>query len=442
MTEAPASALVVDLGNGSLGIVTDRDLRSRVLAAGLTGDTPVSAAMSAPAYTCPPDRIGADVLLEMLDRGIRHFPVVSARGEILGIVEDVDVVAAQTRSPFFLRQRIGRARSVDELVSAAAELRPSVIALHDARLAAVAVTAVYAVVVESLTRRLIELALEELGEPGTTFAWLALGSVARREMPPSGDIDSAIVWFADGSEPGLRAALHAIGEHVVAGLERCGLHADEHGASASNVVFVRSLESWQRAAESWISDPTQEQALILTSVLVDSRPVWGVHTGTPVTDTFRLAPRSPALLRMLARFALSCRPPTGFFRGLVVEHGGEHHGRLDLKHGGLIPIVDLARWAGISAGVTSASTTERLRAAAAAGTMSKSDAETLQDAFELISELRLVHQVHQLEDGREPDNYVNPAVLSRLTRSHLKEAFRAIASIQKQLAAELSVGVT
>jgi CBS domain-containing protein len=145
---------------------------------------------------------------------------------------------------------------------------------------------------------------------------------------------------------------------------------------------------------------------------------------------------------MLARFALSCRPPTGFFRGLVVEHGGEHHGRLDLKHGGLIPIVDLARWAGISAGVTSASTTERLRAAAAAGTMSKSDAETLQDAFELISELRLVHQVHQLEDGREPDNYVNPAVLSRLTRSHLKEAFRAIASIQKQLAAELSVGVT
>jgi CBS domain-containing protein len=144
---------------------------------------------------------------------------------------------------------------------------------------------------------------------------------------------------------------------------------------------------------------------------------------------------------MLARFALSRRPPTGFFRGLVVEHSGEHQGRLDLKHGGLIPIVDLARWAGISAGVTSASTPERLRAATSAGTMSESDANTLQDAFELITELRLVHQVHQIEGAQEPDNYVDPAMLSRLTRNHLKEAFRAIASIQKQLSAQLSAGV-
>ena len=163
---------------------------------------------------------------------------------------------------------------------------------------------------------------------------------------------------------------------------------------------MRSLDSWQRAARSWISDPTQEKALILVSVLVDSRPVWGVHTGTPVSDTFRIAPSNPALLRLLARFALSHRPPTGFFRGLVVEHTGEHRGRLDLKHGGVIPIVDLARWAGMAAGVTSASTAERLRAAADAGTLSQEDALTLEDAFELISGLRLRHQVGQLRRGR------------------------------------------
>jgi CBS domain-containing protein len=321
-----------------------------------------------------------------------------------------------------------------------------VVALHDARLTAIAVTAVYSVVVESLTRRLIELALEELGDPGTEFAWLALGSLARREMPPSADIDSAIVWFGEGNgAAGASAAtqehLHAVGRNVVAGLERCGLVPDEHGASASNRAFVRSLASWQRAAQSWIADPTQEKALILASVLVDSRPVWGVHTGTPVTDTFRVAPESPALLRLLARFALACRPPTGFFRGLVVAHGGEHQGRLDLKHGGVIPIVDLARWGAMSAGVTCASTPQRLRVAASAGTISEPDAQTLQDAFELITELRLVHQVRQIEDGQEPDDYVEPALLSRLTRSHLKDAFRAIASIQKQLSAQLNAGV-
>jgi CBS domain-containing protein len=228
-----------------------------------------------------------------------------------------------------------------------------------------------------------------------------------------------------------------LGKTVVAGLARCGFRPDAHGASASNLIFVRSLASWQRAARSWIADPTQEKALILVSVLVDSRPVWGIHTGSPVSDTFRDATSNPALLRLLARFALSHRPPTGFFRGLVVEHTGEHRGRLDLKHGGVIPIVDLARWAGMAAGVTSASTTERLRAAAAARTLPPADAHTLEDAFELVSGLRLGHQIQQLRDGSEPDDYVDPAMLSGLTRSHLREAFRAVASIQKRIAAEI-----
>jgi CBS domain-containing protein len=103
--------------------------------------------------------------------------------------------------------------------------------------------------------------------------------------------------------------------------------------------------------------------------------------------------------------------------------------------------VDLARWAGMAAGVTTASTPERLRAAASAGTLPAADAHTLQDAFELISELRIDHQVRQLRAGIEPDDEFDPAELSPLTRSHLKEAFRAVASIQKRVAAELTAPV-
>ncbi|HEY8763308.1 MAG TPA: putative nucleotidyltransferase substrate binding domain-containing protein, partial [Solirubrobacteraceae bacterium] len=122
-------------------------------------------------------------------------------------------------------------------------------------------------------------------------------------------------------------------------------------------------------------------------------------------------------------------------------HGGEHRGRLDLKHGGLLPIVDLARWAAMAAGVTNAGTSERLRAAGAAGTLPAADAHSLEDAFELITGLRLGHQVGQLRRGVEPDDFVDPATLSPLMRSHLKEAFRAVAAIQKQISSELSVGV-
>src|SRR5262249_3396421 len=155
---------------------------------------------------------------------------------------------------------------------------------------------------DALTRRLLQLAVAEANRGPPHFAWLALGSQARREAAPSSDVDSAIVWFGPEPEHEVRPYLHGLGKTVVEGLERCGLRQDEHGASASNVVFVRSLDSWRHAARSWIDEPTQDKALLLASVLVDSRPVWGVHTGTPVADTFRLAPRNPMLLRMLARF--------------------------------------------------------------------------------------------------------------------------------------------
>ncbi len=438
MSDARASAVVVDLGRDGLGIMTDRDLRTRVVAAGVSVDAPVSSVMSAPAYTCPPDRPAGDVLLEMFERGIRHFPVVSSMGTVLGVVGAGDLLVARTRSSFYLRQRIAIARSPSELVVVAGELQPMVLALHDARVGAANVMSVYSSAVNALTRRMIELELARLGGPAPPFAWLALGSLARREALPSSDVDSAIVWFG---EEDLREPLLAVSRAVVDGLARCGLRADEHGASASDPLFVRSRESWQRLVRSWIDEPGAEKALILTSVLVDSRPIWGVHKGTPVSDGFRLAPRSPALLRLLARFALSHRPPTGFFRGLVVEHSGEHRGRLDLKHGGVIPIVDLARWAGMAAGVTSASTTERLRAAAEAGTLSPGDVHTLEDAFALMGDLRAEHQVAQVRLGSPPDDHLDPHDLSPLMRTQLREAFRAIAAVQGRLAGELASGV-
>ena len=439
MSDAGANAIVVDLAPDGLGILTDRDLRMRVVAAGLGGDVPVSVAMSAPAYTCSADRPAGDVLLEMLDRGLRHLPVVSAAGELLGMIEDMDLVAARTRSWYYLRRRIAAAASPRDLADVAGEVGPMVISLHEAQVAAANVMAVYAVCVDALTRRMLELTVRSDREHvGVDFAWLAMGSQARREALPSSDLDSAIVFFSD--DDAVRDRLVAVGRLVLDGLQACGLRLDEHGLNASAPAFVRSVHSWQREARSWLEDPTQEKALVLSSVVVDSRPVWGVHTGTPVADTFALAPDHPALLRLLARFALSQRPPTGFLRGLVVEHSGEHRGRLDLKRGGSIPIVALARWAAMSAGVTSASTAERLRVASAAGTLSVTDAHTLADAFTLINNVRLEHQVRQLRAEVAPDDYIAPDELSPLRRTQLKEAFRAVADIQKRVDGQLRLG--
>jgi CBS domain-containing protein len=360
---------------------------------------------------------------------------------VLGVLEDVDVVAASTRSSFGLRARIARAGSVPEVVAAAKELTPTIIGLHDARVAAGDIAGITAVVVDALTRRLVDLAVADLGAPPRPLTWLALGSLARREAVPSSDVDSALVWV--GPEHDAEAAAHsrALAGRVLAGLADAGFRADANGAVATNPLFARSYEAWAAAARSWLHDPTQVKAPILVSLVVDARPVWGARSSPAVPDVFRDARRHPDLLRLLGRYALAHRPPTGFLRDFVVEFSGRHRGRLDLKRGGLVPVVDLARWAGMAAGVTSASTPARLRAAAAAGTLPPAAAATLEEAFHLVLDLRLAHQVEQLRAGEEPDDLVRPVDLSAVTRASLREAFRAVASVQRRIVADLDLGV-
>jgi CBS domain-containing protein len=233
-----------------------------------------------------------------------------------------------------------------------------------------------------------------------------------------------------------------LGRAVNDGLRGCGIRPDAHGASADSPLFARSLASWRAVTRDLSRDPAQEQGLILVSVITDSRPVWSSGPDQAAAGLWdsQADPESD-LLRLLARFALSFRPPTGFLRDFVVEHSGEHRGQLDLKAGGLTPIVDLARWAAMSAGVATASTMDRLRAAEAAGTLEGPQAQALMEAFGFISALRLDHQVEQLRRGTPPDDFIDPKTLNPLARSYLRDAFRVVASVQSGLANELALGI-
>jgi CBS domain-containing protein len=258
---------------------------------------------------------------------------------------------------------------------------------------------------------------------------------------PSSDVDSALAWQDGGAGPEMGAYAARVARGVDDGLRACGMQPDAHGASASNPQFARSLASWRAALQKISENPARDQALVLVSVLTDCRPLWSSGPGAPVADVLWEARGHPDLQRLVARFALSFRPPTGFLRDFVVEHSGERRGQLDIKHGGMIPIVDLARWAGVDAGVPSASTVERLRAAEAAGTLDKTQARTLMEAFGYIFSLRFDHQLEQLRQGQPPDDFISPKALNPLARFYLREAFRAVASVQSGLSDELSLGV-
>ena len=439
MTDAGASSVLVRLDGGGFGIVTDQDLRRRVVAGGVSVDAPVSEVMTAPAFTIGPDLNGADVLLAMLDRGIRHLPVLSARGEVLGVVSDLDLLAAETRTPFVLRRSIADARDLEDLRRAASRVNPTLIGLHQVDVPPAQISAVISVVADALVRRAIEKPVEPQGKQPVEFAWLSLGSLGRREAVPSSDVDSGLVWAdPDGVDPA--PAMQAIGEQVIATLEATGWHSDTHGVTASGTVSARSVADWQRAIAQWLAAPLGDKVPLVISILLDSRTAYGPDDAFGALAALRDARGRPLLVGLFRRLALASRPPTGFLRDIIVEHSGEHRGSFDIKRGGLLPIVDIARFAGLSAGARVTSTVERLRAAAEAGTLPATDAETLAEAYDLFAGLRLDHQVRQLMAGIPPDDHLDPKQLNPLTRRHLRDAFRAVASVQKSMGAELVWG--
>jgi CBS domain-containing protein len=404
MTAAGANAAIVDLRGGGFGIVTDRDIRTRIVAAGVPLSAPVAGVMTNPAFSVLPGRLGGEVLFELLERGIRHAPVVNERGQLVGVIEDLDLFAVQPRSWFGARRAIARAQSVESLATVAGRLPEIVSDLHAANLRALEVARVLSALVDALTVRAIELAGSSIQLPEDGLVWVAVGSLARREFTPASRSRGALVC----SEPPPEGWIEA----VSAALSSCGLNGS---------VVARSGAQWLQA------DGADELSL---TVLIERRVLWG----TP-RDPLPVAAgeERDRVVGALLRRALDYNPPTGFDADRVLELDGTRSDVLDIRRAAVIPIVELARWAGAAAGVMEGSTPDRLRGAGAAGVLDDSDAQTLIDAFELALELRIDNHMRQLARGAAPDDRIQTAAISPLTRDYLRDVFRAVTAVQRRV---------
>ncbi|WP_280396259.1 putative nucleotidyltransferase substrate binding domain-containing protein [Nocardia brasiliensis] len=429
MTERHVSSVLIRLPDGDFGIFTDQDLRARVVAAGLPVDVAIARVMSAPARRVTADLTGEAVLMEMLDCGLRHLPVVTRRGEVLGVLEDSDLLAASARQSFTLRRAIGAATDPAQLQRVAREIPGTTVDLFRNGTKASATSGILSVVVDAVIRKALELARAEFGDaPAGGFSWLTLGSIARREAMPSSDVDSALCWNDELSTAS--GQLRAIAQRTHAILDACGVPADSNGAIAAKPKFARSQHEWATAAAQWLDDPLHGRGLIMSSLLIDGRVVWGDPQLRAVPAAFgRMAAEHPDALRLQLLDALSGKVRARSLRDVLSRRGGT----FDLKTHALVPIVNLARWGGLAAGLTAASTPERLSAAAAAGVLTERDATVLTEVFVTLQRMRMVHQVGQLSAGHRPGDVVLMSELSPLNRSLLNEALREIAAVQRHV---------
>jgi CBS domain-containing protein len=426
MTAAHATAALVETPDG-LGIVTDRDLRERVLAPGRASSEPVTVAVR-PALCAPADRTASEALVDLLDAERRELCVTAPDGRIVGLLSSEDIAGGE-HSPFALRRAIARAADEDALVEAVRAGMPRLLAsLLSAGLAPADVSRALAVQSDTATMRLIDFAFRRHGPAPVAWAWLALGSVARRELTLASDQDNALA-YADEGGPAADDFFARMAADVNAGLARCGLGEDAAEVLARDPRWRMSASRWRATFEECLEHPDRSH-LVRAAVSFDFRHVGGgLDIVPPLAAVVRDARHHPGFIARLARTATDWKVPLGR-RGRVAP---DRDGRIDLKIGGALPIANLARLHAFAAGITISGTVDRLVAAQETGQLDAETATALREAFATVSRIRLEHHAACLAAGRPADNRVDPRALPPLRRAGLREALRAVAAAQRRL---------
>ncbi len=429
MTARDLPFAVVPLGAGQFGLVTDSLLRARVLVAGLAPGTPVRQIMDT---TVPVAELGdsaAESLMRMLDRNAEFLLVTDRAGELRGVVGPRDFVISPTAVGASLDERLRRATSVDDLAAVARRVPPMLGDLLARGLASAKVVAVHSAFLDTITRRAIGLVFAQHPElSADAFTWLSLGSNGRREPVPSSDVDSAVA-FDDAVSGAEIVAYRAAFAEVSAVLATAGLSADGHGTTAHEPLFSRTNAEWRAAGEQWLADPVEHNGAMMTSLLVDGRPIHGDPGLPAVIRVFSDLRGHPGTMRLLLRESLARRARMRSAWGVFARRPDT----IDIKAHAVLPVVNMARWAALSVGSAALPTTERLRAAAGSAMLPEEAAGILIEVFDVLQRLRLRYQLAQFRAGEPPTNVITVARLSPIDRSVLAQAVREIAAVQHRM---------
>ncbi|MFD1007736.1 MULTISPECIES: DUF294 nucleotidyltransferase-like domain-containing protein [Oceanisphaera] len=413
------------------GILTDRDLRTRVLATGLSANTGVAEVMSQDIVALESGQFVFEAMLLMLRYNLHHLPILH-KGKPLGVVALSDVMRHESRNSLFVVRHIFKAQNADELAAIADDVKACFARMVNEDANSHMIGTAMAGIGRSFKQRLLELAEQELGPPPVPYCFLALGSMARDEQLIVTDQDNAII-LDNRYDPAQHGAYFAaLAKHVCDGLAVCGYSYCTGDIMATNVQWQKTRQQWEQCFSDWILNPSA-QTLLNSSIFFDLDGVYGKIQWADQLNALiaRKAQRSPRFLASMARNALGRTPPLGFFKEFVMEQDGKHNNSINLKRRGTAPLADLIRVHALAVGSTAHNSFERLNDVIESNILPKGRGPDLRDAMEFIAMVRIRHQALDLEAGNEPDNNIEPDNLSDFERRNLKDAFQILSNAQK-----------
>lgn len=443
MTENRAGYLLIKDEGGKIdGIITDEDLRKRVVATDFDTGAPVADIMSTPLISVDEEALLFEAYLMMIEKGISHLPVADGSGNISGMLTDRRIITEQSRSPFFLIQEITHASAPEQLENIHSRLPGMLIEPIKNGAQPENLTSMITTVADAVLEKIVAFAVDKAGPPPCDFAFIIMGSEGRNEQTLKTDQDNAIIYqdLADRDQAEFASRYFLdLAADICGWLDQAGFAFCAGNNMAQNPTWCQPLAQWKRYFSGWIHAAKPED-LLNTFVFFDFRYAWGSRQLATELNNFLFDSLGSwsGFFRYMVENALYFKPPLGFFRNIVVQSKGEHKDSFDIKRA-MTPIIDFARIYALKLGIRETNTLQRLEKIHQKRQLTRAEYQDITQSYRYLMNLRFLRQITAItEESGKADNFINPKHLTRIDQTMLKEIFKRIEGIQQKMSIEIT----
>ncbi len=437
MTTHKVSSLLITDDNRLAGIITDRDLRSRVVAKSLDTSRLVSEIMTSNPAQINGNRTLFDAMSLMTEKNIHHLPVIDhLSNQPLGMITASDIIRHQRGNVLFIIGELSKAENLYELTRLSWQL-PHYFSAHAKRAGDYDIAGkILSQATDIMTRKLIGFFQQEHGKAPMMFAWLVYGSQAREDQTTGSDQDNGLLLAQTPNDQQAQYFAN-MADCVCNGLARCGINLWDGNIMASTPDLRNSFDEGVEEAKRWVNSPTKE-AIMHFNIYLDARCAAGDTTLFKKLQE-RRAPllKQKMFLAALARHSNEVSVPLSTFQRFTYEKGRKKKDVIDLKTRAVALINNIARIYALADGLTVPSTLARLEALSDSSQLSKKDATNLKDIWLFLNRLRWRHQL----ENKVTDNCVSVGGLSSIEKHQLKAAFKAIERTNQAMVMKFSGGM-
>ncbi len=442
-----SSVLVADDNADITGIVTQQDV-ARHITYQLADTTPIERIMSSPVLTIRDDDYLYHAIATMRRHDLRHMPAIDRQGRVAGMLH---LHAALAETSASLMHQIDRLTH-EETIEGLHQVKNAQVEVAEALFAedvpAPEIQSLLTQINNDIYRRVLELSVKEMeskqGKPPVKFCAIVMGSGGRGESFLFPDQDNGYILedYPDADHDAVDPYFIELAERMTRVLDELGITLCRGFVMATNPLWRKSLSQWSRQVRGWLRI-SNSFAISLSDIFFDFNPVYGMHEladklRADVTEVVR---RQHLFLKEMQHTRSDLGVALGFFGRLMPDRSGPHHGKLNLKHHGLLPLVSSIRLLALREGIPDTGTLARINALHAHGVLTANEQDYLIGGFHHLTKLMLRQQINDFKADRKVSAYILVRALTGRDKDMLKNTFRAIERLRGRVKAELTAEI-